>query len=86
MNAGTTEVPVSAAGEGPYRAALTLARELWVLRDRQRVLEAVLARRGLLDADEIARYAPSADEQAALERECREFVAALFTELSGGPA
>jgi hypothetical protein len=69
------------AETAPYRAMLTLARELWVLRDRQRVLEALLAARGIATPAEIDAYEPPEELRAQLERECRAFVDALTADL-----
>ncbi len=61
--------------------ALMLAKELWVLKDRQLVLEAVLTQQGIAVRDLVDRYQPSeADRQvidAARKRFAAEVVAAL---------
>jgi hypothetical protein len=61
--------------------ALLLAKELWVLKDRQLVLEAVLTQQGIPVRDLVERYQPSdADRQvidAARKRFAAEVVAAL---------
>lgn len=61
--------------------ALLLAKELWVLKDRQLVLEAVLTQQGIPVRDLVERYQPSdADKQvidAARKRFATEVVAAL---------
>lgn len=66
------------------RAVLLLARELWVVRDRQRVLEAVLGERGIDVAQAVSDYQPSgpmADELAeARDRFARSLVDALCPE------
>jgi hypothetical protein len=56
------------------RALLALAREVWVLRDRQRILEAVLEQRGIAVADAVERFQPDPELQARLEAERRAFV------------
>lgn len=68
-----------------YRGLLTLARELWVLRDRQRVLEALLEARGILVSDEIDRFEWPASAEAECDRECRAFVDALVADLGVPP-
>jgi hypothetical protein len=44
---------------------MELASELYVLRDRMRTLEQVLEQNGVLTADDLAGYTPSAEERAA---------------------
>ena len=44
---------------------LELAGELYALRDRLRTVEQVLAQKGVLTADDLAGYTPSAEERAA---------------------
>lgn len=57
---------------------LELGAELWVQKERMRVVETLLAQRGVVTAELIEQYAPSADE-AARVREAREaFVQRLF--------
>jgi hypothetical protein len=62
-------------------AMLALARELWVLRDRQRVLEQLLAERGVLPAGAADQWQPDATQQAAIDAECRRFVQSLVAEI-----
>jgi hypothetical protein len=61
--------------------ALLLAKELWVLKDRQLVLEAVLTQQGIAVRELVERYQPTdADRQvidAARKRFAAEVVAAL---------
>lgn len=56
---------------------LAMARELWVVRDRQRVLEQLLAERGIVAADAVDAYQPTAALQAELDAECRALVERL---------
>jgi hypothetical protein len=74
VNAGTAPAPWAAA-------LLTMARELWVLRDRQRILEQLLAERGVLAMEALERYAPPPGLQAELDRECRAFVDRIAADL-----
>jgi hypothetical protein len=61
--------------EMPWAAALlTMARELWVLRDRQRVLEELLAARGVVGAGDVDAWQPDASRQAEIDAECQAFV------------
>ena len=64
-------------------AVLALARELWVVADRQVVLEAILARHGIDAAAEIDALEPDAALQAALDARRDRMVRALSAALSG---
>jgi hypothetical protein len=61
--------------------ALTLAKELWLLKDRQMVLEAVLSREGFAVAELVERYQPDGDFKRALDGERERFVAAILEAL-----
>lgn len=61
-------------------AMLALARELWVMRDRQRVLEQLLAERGVLPRVR-DQWQPDDSQQAAIDAECRRFVQLLVAEI-----
>ncbi len=61
-----------------FRAVAALAEEVWILRDRQRVTEAVLARHGLDLREEIERFEPDAELARALDAERRAFIAAVL--------
>ena len=52
-------------------AFLSMARELWVLKDRQRVLEALLASHDIVPPDAVSNFQPDASLQAQLDSECR---------------
>ncbi len=62
---------------------MTLASELYVLRDRQRCVEKILAGKGMLEMAELDGYKPSADEarEIALDRDA--FVASLMENVLG---
>lgn len=64
-------------------ALLVLARELWVLRDRQIVTELVLAERGIDIAAAVDAYEPDATVQARLDTERDRLVERLEKALSG---
>ena len=66
-------------------AFLTMARELWVVKDRQRVLEALLAQHGILAPEAVASHQPDAKIQAALDRECRAWIERLLVDLNPAP-
>ena len=52
-------------------AAIALGAELWVERDRRRIVETLLEQKGLLTRAEIEAYVPSDDEQRA-RREAKQ--------------
>jgi hypothetical protein len=62
-----------------FGVVMTLATEVWVLRDRLHALEAQLAERGVLELEKLNRE-PERDERAA-ERDA--FVADLLQNLLG---
>lgn len=57
-----------------FQAVAALAEELWIVRDRQRVLEVVLARHGLDLAEEVDRFRPDPAMATALDAERRAFI------------
>jgi hypothetical protein len=63
------------------RLALTLAKELWMLRDRQLVLEDALARKGVDVRDLIERSAPQGEAAKAIENDRRRFVGEVLAAL-----
>ena len=63
-------------------AVLALARELWVVADRQLVLEAVLAGHGIDAQAEIDSFEPDAAMQAALDARRDRMIAAVSQALS----
>lgn len=63
------------------QALLGLAMELWVSRDRQRLLERALADRGVLTADELDRMQPDTKLAAQLAQERDAFIANLLSRL-----
>jgi hypothetical protein len=61
--------------------ALTLAQELWVVKDRLQVLEAVLSAEGRDLRDLVDRFQPDAALRAALDAERQRFIAAVLAAL-----
>ena len=57
---------------------MNLAREVWVQRDRNAVLEGILVDKGILSPDEVDRFVPAGAADVALERERERFVKELF--------
>jgi hypothetical protein len=60
---------------------LVLARELWVVKDRQRVLEALLADHGVLVPGAVADHQPGPALAAELEIERTRYTAAIIESL-----
>jgi hypothetical protein len=65
-------------------AILSLAKELWVVKDRQLVAEALLRQNGLLA--ELDTFQPDADLAAKLAAERRRFMNDLMAALLEKPA
>lgn len=65
-------------------ALLALARELWIVRDRQIITELVLAERGIDIRAAIDAYEPDAAIQAQLDADRDRLLNRLVTALSGG--
>lgn len=68
---------------GLAEALLTLTQELWILADRQMVLETVLAKHGIDISDEIDRFEPDADLQAKLNEKCQFISARIVNAMAG---
>lgn len=66
------------------RALLKLAQDVWVIRDRQRVLEQVLAEKGIDVAKLVEDYQPQGEFAAQLEKERRTFIRSFLDELMPG--
>lgn len=62
--------------------ALTLAKELWVLRDRQIVLESLLAEKGIATGELLDAYQPTAAVKERLARERKRFLDEVQSALS----
>lgn len=57
---------------------LELGAELWVQRERMRVIEALLAEKGVVTAELIEQYMPSAAMQASAKAERDAFVQRIY--------
>ncbi len=62
-------------------ALLVMARELWVVKDRQRVLEALLAEHGVLVPGEVADHQPGPALTEELDRERSRYLRSLMDAL-----
>jgi hypothetical protein len=65
--------------------ALTLAKELWLLRDRQIVLEAMLAEKGITSSELIDAWQPTPAVKERLARERKRFLEEVQSALSPAP-
>lgn len=61
-----------------FQSLAALAEEVWILKDRQRVTEVVLARHGLDVTAEVDRLQPEGELASALETERKRFIAAVL--------
>ncbi|MDX2144569.1 MAG: hypothetical protein SFV19_14535 [Rhodospirillaceae bacterium] len=65
------------------QALMTLAKELWVVKDRQLVTEAVLAKRGIDISEEVSTFKPDAALEAKLAAEREGMIKKLMQDLTG---
>lgn len=71
----------AARNDRATQLALTLARELWVVKDRLLVLEAVLSQQGTPLRELVDRYQPAGDAKAAIDAERKRFIAEIMAAL-----
>lgn len=57
---------------------VTLAAEVWALRERQAALEAIGVRQGSLSATEVDEFEFGAEQEARLASDRKEFIESLF--------
>jgi len=62
-------------------ALITLAKEVWIVKDRQRVLEAALVDAGLLDPSAVDTYQPDGALTKQLEAERKKLIDDLINVL-----
>lgn len=55
-------------------AYISLLGELWIIKDRQAVLEEVLDRNGIVAADAVERFEPGGDFKKRLDAERQEWI------------
>ena len=58
--------------------SLTMAQELWVVKERLAVFEAIAAKKGLVLADEIENFEFTPDQRSAVEDEKRGFLDRIY--------
>jgi hypothetical protein len=71
----------AARNDRATQLALTLARELWVVKDRLMVLEAVMAEQGTALRERVDRYQPTAEAKAAIDAERQRFIGEIMAAL-----
>lgn len=69
--------------DGVGRAVMTLCHELWVVKDRMAVLEAVLADNGIDTEAAIDAFQPDAALQDRLNQDGRALVERILSALNG---
>jgi len=57
---------------------MTLAQELWVVKERLATLEAAAAKKGVLLDDDVEKFAFTPDQQAVLDEEKKQFIDRVF--------
>ena len=87
------DLPLDAAGHRPAFFAqegidqmlsmvLEIAAELWVVRERVFVVEAVLQNQGIAVSEMVEAFVPTADQQATLARMRADMTAQMFRSLN----
>jgi len=64
------------------QAVISLTKELWALKDRQRILESALADAGFLGKDIVETYAPDEALTATLSAERRQLIDSVLNTLA----
>lgn len=64
------------------KTLITLAQELWVVKDRQKVLEAALAEAGVMAPDAVEIFQPDEELSGRLESERAAFIEQVLGALS----
>ncbi len=72
----------STAAPAWMAAFLGMAREMWVLKDRQRVLEELLAAQGMIAPESVSSHQPDAPLQAQLDADCRAYIERLLSDVN----
>jgi hypothetical protein len=66
------------------KIVLSLGSEVYVLRDRMRVIEKLLEAKGAISRADIEGYQPSPEEEEEVRKEADAFIARLFRTFDGG--
>lgn len=83
FNRPTQKILSDADIDGVGRAVMTLCHELWVVKDRMAVLEAVLAENGIDAEAAIDRFQPDPALQDKLNQDGRALVERILSALNG---
>jgi len=67
------------------QAVVTLTKELWALKDRQRILEAALADAGVLNRDVVETYKPNEALKETLSAERGQLIDSVLNTLTTPP-
>jgi hypothetical protein len=67
------------------QALIELTKELWIVKDRQRVLEAALVDAGLLANHAVDAYQPDAKLETELKAERRNLINGVINSLTAKP-
>ena len=67
------------------QALIALTKELWIVKDRQRVLETALVDAGLLDNDAVDAYQPDTKLAAELKAERQQLIDGVINSLTAKP-
>lgn len=69
--------------DGIGRAVMTLCQELWLVKDRMMILEAVLEENGIEASDAIENFQPNEALQERLNKDGRHLIERVLASLSG---
>jgi hypothetical protein len=62
---------------------LSLGSEVYVLRDRMRLIEKLLESKGAISRSDIEEYQPTPEEEEAIRKEADAFISRLFRTFEG---
>ena len=64
---------------------LSLGNEVYVMRDRLRIVEKLLESKGTISRDDIEAYKPTPEEEEEIRKDNDAFMARLFRVFEGDP-
>jgi len=68
------------------QALITLTKELWIVKDRQRILESVLVDSGLLSNTAIDKHQPNDTLDKELKKERQKLINGIVNSLAPAPS
>ena len=83
FNRPAQQILSDADADGLGRAVMTLCHELWVVKDRMSILEAVLEENGIDAGEAVDRFQPDAALQDKLNQDGRDLVKRVVAALNG---